>query len=310
MRDAVYKAASDTFGKRGRKNEDWFEAGIEELEPAINAKRSALIEYKIQSSETTLAAYREARNSANRVARKCANDYWLKLCSDIQISAECGNICAMCEGIKKAFGPSAIKIAPLKSTSGDIITDQGKQMERWAEHYQELYSRQNIVTDAAVKGTTPLPTMEELDLPPSIDELRKAIDSLACGKAPATGSHPRSSRREKRAPYSTTSRASFCSAGKRAPSPRTCVTPKSSRCTRTRASAAIATTIVGYPSSALWGRRFLESFSTGFSNLQNACTQSHSAGSERSGRRSTWCSPSGTCRRSAANRDAPSTWPS
>ena len=52
----------------------------------------------------------------------CANAYWVKLCSDIQKSVDCGNIHAMYEDIKKAFGPSAIKITSLKPISGDIIT--------------------------------------------------------------------------------------------------------------------------------------------------------------------------------------------
>ena len=96
----------------------------------------------------------------------------------------------MYDGMKKAFGPSAIKTAPLKSLSGEIITDRGKQMERWAEHYQELYSRQNTVTDTAVEGITPLSTMGELDIPPSINELQKAINSLSCGKAPGSDGIP------------------------------------------------------------------------------------------------------------------------
>ena len=63
------------------------------------------------------------------------------------------------------------------------ITDKKEQMKRWAEHYQELYSRLNTVTDAAV-NISKLPTMHELDRPPSLEELQKAIDSLACNKAP------------------------------------------------------------------------------------------------------------------------------
>ncbi|KAL8568561.1 hypothetical protein ACOMHN_058498 [Nucella lapillus] len=55
-------------------------------------------------------------------------------------------------------------------------------MERWAEYYQELYSRETIVTDTAVENTCSLPVMEELDDPPTIEELSK--DSLASGKAP------------------------------------------------------------------------------------------------------------------------------
>lgn len=47
--------------------------------------------------------------------------------------------------MKKALGPSYT--TPLKSTSGDLDRDLGEQMERWVEHYGELYSRENSVTD-------------------------------------------------------------------------------------------------------------------------------------------------------------------
>ncbi len=155
-----------TFGKRVKKNPDWFEAGIIELEPAITAKRTALLNYKYEPSDKALAALRKARNDTQRIARKCANDYWLNLCQSIQLSADCGNIHAMYEGMKTAFGPSTFKITPLRSAIGDVITDRGKQMERWAEHYQQLYSRENIVTDAGLESITPLPEMEELDALP------------------------------------------------------------------------------------------------------------------------------------------------
>ena len=128
--DATHKTALDTFGKPGKKSEDWFEDGIEVLEPAITTKSAAFLEYKNKPSAATLNTYREAHNSAKRAARKCANDFWLKLCSDIQTSADCGTIRAMYKGMKKAFGPSPIKIAPLMSISGDIITNRSKQMER------------------------------------------------------------------------------------------------------------------------------------------------------------------------------------
>ncbi|KAI8512327.1 hypothetical protein Bbelb_089660 [Branchiostoma belcheri] len=179
-----------TFGKRERHNPDWFEAGIAKLEPVITAKRKALLDHKRKPSEKTLAALRKARNDAQRIARRSANDYWLNLCEGIQLSADCGNIRAMYDGMKKAFDPSITKTAPLKTASGDIITDRGKQMERWAEHYQELYSRENVVSAAAVENTDTLPLMEELDNAPTIDELRKAINSLASGKAPGSDGIP------------------------------------------------------------------------------------------------------------------------
>ena len=45
--------------------------------------------------------------------------------------------------MKKALGPSAQKTAPLKSSAGETIADRSKQLDRWAEHYQDLYLREH-----------------------------------------------------------------------------------------------------------------------------------------------------------------------
>ena len=92
----------------------------------------------------------------------------------------------MYDGIKKALGPSRHTIAPLKSALGETITDRSKQLDRWAEHYSELYASDNTVSDAALIHVEQQPTLEELDMEPTIEELSKAINSLTCGKAPGS----------------------------------------------------------------------------------------------------------------------------
>ena len=92
--------------------------------------------------------------------------------------------------MKKAIGPSASKTAPLKSKNGDVITEPNKQMDRWAEHYSELYAKETVVTDAAIKSTEQMPVMDDLDTPPTMEELEKAIESLSCDKAPGNDGIP------------------------------------------------------------------------------------------------------------------------
>ena len=58
------------------------------------------------------------------------------------------------------------------------------------EHYLELYSTQNIVTDTALNALPGLPVIEELDNTPKLEELSIAIDGLACGKEPGKDSIP------------------------------------------------------------------------------------------------------------------------
>ena len=96
----------------------------------------------------------------------------------------------MYDGIKKATGPTIKKTAPLKTKSGEVITDSNKQMERWVEHYLELYSTENTITDQALDIIKTLPVMTELDTEPTEDDLSKAIDSLKNGKAPGKDAIP------------------------------------------------------------------------------------------------------------------------
>ena len=96
----------------------------------------------------------------------------------------------MYAGIKQATGKPTKKTAPLKSKTGEVITDRGKQMRRWVEHYLELYSRENSVTQEALDAIEELPVLEELDSEPTMEEIGKSIDALACGRAPGEDNIP------------------------------------------------------------------------------------------------------------------------
>jgi hypothetical protein len=78
----------------------------------------------------------------------------------------------------------------LKTKSGENITDRRKQMERWVEHYLEVYSTQYLVTDAALSTINQLPVLDELNEDLTKEELSKAIDCLAIGKAPCEDGIP------------------------------------------------------------------------------------------------------------------------
>ena len=126
LRGAVYGAAITVYGKKARKNADWFEAHWEEMEPVTEANRKVLLAYKTTPSPSTLANLKAARKASQQTARHCANTYWLNLCSSIQTAADTRNARRMYEGIKKATGPAPSKSAPLKSKTGEVITDQAK----------------------------------------------------------------------------------------------------------------------------------------------------------------------------------------
>ena len=102
LRDAMHRTALATFGKNTSKTHDWFDAKSSVMRPVIEAKRTALIEYKRSPSERNLQILRAARSKVQQAARRCANENWTQLSQDIQRAAITGNIRGMYDGIKKA----------------------------------------------------------------------------------------------------------------------------------------------------------------------------------------------------------------
>ncbi|XP_049832822.1 uncharacterized protein LOC126273320 [Schistocerca gregaria] len=187
---AIYNSAVLAYGKKGKRNKAWYEQNLEKMEPVTEAKRKSLLAYKRNPNERTRGDLRKEKYRAQQTSRRCANNYWLNLFAGIQKAADSGDAKAMYDGIKKAIGPTVRKTTPLKSKTGEVIADEGKQMERWVEHYLELYAAENEVSKDACDAIKQMPVMEELDAIPTMEELTRQTDSLANGKAPGEDGIP------------------------------------------------------------------------------------------------------------------------
>ena len=78
----------------------------------------------------------------------------------------------------------AEQIKRTRGILGILIKDKSKLMERWVEHYSELYARMNVVSEEALMAMESLSTMDEFDSEPTLEEINQALDQLSSGKAP------------------------------------------------------------------------------------------------------------------------------
>ena len=85
----------------------------------------------------------------------------------------------MYDGIKKYIGPVQRMTSSLKSSTGEILTENNEQMERWVEHYSNLYYRQNTVSQNALDFLECLQIMDELESVPIIKEFSSDIDNYS-----------------------------------------------------------------------------------------------------------------------------------
>ena len=190
LRTNIYESAVKVFGQNRATKKDWIEENAETLLPLVDKKKKARMEFNKTSSQKSLDQLRKARADVQRESRRCANQYWIDLCSSIQTAHDTGDVRTMYQKMKLALGPTISRSAPLKSSTGEMITSKSDQLKRWVEHYSQLYALERDVPPAFEDLIPRLPIMTELDREPTVMELEKAIDQLAAGKAPGNDGIP------------------------------------------------------------------------------------------------------------------------
>ena len=103
---------------------------------------------------------------------------------ELQNYAECNNSKKFFETLKAVYGPSKGAIAPLQSADGTtLIKDKEGITSRWAEHFSTLLNRPSSVDAQALDQIPQRPVLEDLDQPPTLDEVLKAVKQTSAGKA-------------------------------------------------------------------------------------------------------------------------------
>ena len=124
--ESIYQDALKSFGEKNHTNKNWFEENINVLLPLINIKRQVHVDYQHDPSSTSLNRLREARKTFRKIARKCANEFWLKTSAGIQAAADRGYTKSVYDGIRKAAGPTK-KLTSLQSATGEILHSRDRR---------------------------------------------------------------------------------------------------------------------------------------------------------------------------------------
>jgi len=84
----------------------------------------------------------------------------------------------------------------LATNNKSILTDKQDILIRWAAHFQTLLNDTTVANENVANQITQSPINTELDVCPSLSEVKDAIGMLCEGKSPgANGLHPRIIRR-------------------------------------------------------------------------------------------------------------------
>jgi len=119
------------------------------------------------------------------------NEWWHQKAEELQGYAGAHMFRAFYNGLKAVYGPRCSGPNPILIADGSTLhTTPNEILRRWKEHFQQLLNRPSTVDSAAIERLEQHPMRQDLDGPPTFDELQRVLKSLSAGKAPGIDGIP------------------------------------------------------------------------------------------------------------------------
>ena len=112
------------------------------------------------------------------------NAWWLNYSDELQSYFENGETHHFYDSLKTVCGPLEKSRTPVRAANGDLLKDKSRILGRWAEHFANLLNRVNPTDPRFAADIPQLDMVDELDRPPALSEVVRAIPAIKCRKAP------------------------------------------------------------------------------------------------------------------------------
>ena len=185
FKDAITAVAKEVLGSKTRMHQDCFDENGESIQAALDPKNKAFTVW--QNGPTSVAMKTKFKTLQTRVQSdlremqdQCSQDKADK----VQSYADSHNAKKFFSSLKTVYGLSRSGCSPvLSSDCTTLIKGQVGIRERWAEHFSSLLDRPSTVDPEALNQIPKQPVHQVLDLPPSTDEIKRAILQTNSDKA-------------------------------------------------------------------------------------------------------------------------------
>ena len=184
--------AKDVLGFSTRKHRDWFSERGHEISAMLKEKNEAhQATLRNPSSSFLRERFKTLRASAQTRLREVESRWWDELASEIQGFADTNDMHNFYNATKKVYGPQTRSTAPVRSADGvTLLRNKSDIITRWAEHFRELLNVNTPTDPSFLEDLPTLPSMTQLDSPPTLEEVNQAVDGLKSGKSPGPDGVP------------------------------------------------------------------------------------------------------------------------
>ena len=132
--------------------------------------------------------YAEANKQVKRSARADKRKYIDSLAKEAEAAAASNNMRELYNTTRKLAGKYSLPERPVKDKEGNSIPGAEQQLNRWAQHFEELLNRPTPANPPLINTAE-----EDLDIncePPTKEEIKNALKLLKNGKAAGPDSIP------------------------------------------------------------------------------------------------------------------------
>ena len=192
FKKAVIESAKTILGLKKRSIKTGLTKTIKPFKNYLAEKRAAFIDW--QNHPNCVARrdkFKERQARAQRELRAMQDAWWEEKAEEIQRYADTKRTKQLCDAIKTIYGPSRRGSAPLLSADGSTMNKEKEGfLARWQEHFSQLLHRPSVVDQTSLHEIPDQRIQDDLDLPPSEEDVRTAINQMSCGKAPGRDGIP------------------------------------------------------------------------------------------------------------------------
>jgi len=182
IKETITDTCKEVVGLKKHQQKEWISAQTLRKIEARKHKKSAMNNSRTRLKKTLA---REEYTRANREVKKSIKadkrNFIDNMAEEAESAANSGNMKQLYDTTRKLAGKYGKPERPVKDKTGATILDKEQQLNRWAEHFEELLNRPTPTNPPIIE-----PAESDLNInceKPSKLEIRKAILHLRNGKA-------------------------------------------------------------------------------------------------------------------------------
>ena len=131
-----------------------------------------------KNNQSKCGHYHQAKSTTQSKIRKMKEDWWGDRARRLQEAADRHDIQAFYQELKTVHGPSFRGATAVKDASGNtctLLTEPSAIVQRWAEHFEQVWNRISIIDNAVFKEIPQQPTLDALAAPIQLEEVHTTL---------------------------------------------------------------------------------------------------------------------------------------